>query len=1236
MKVCFLTKFFVFGMMLLLFWAVLGVVAPSYAASSSTEIGSVSDFNALTNAGCTGVDEISLTNDLVFEDFTAGIGAIRAKYTGVFDGCGHSVTIDSTFTDGTVGLFNYVDNATIKNLNIKFNVTLDISKLISFGSLIGNATNTTIENCVIYLNITVKNPENKTAYIGGIFGRDMGGNIVKNCAVYTNLSGDKTGFGVCAGSSKEGDEASLENVVLYDNEGGSAVVGNSKNDITADNAGELVSLLGEDWSACSKCGKILLNSDKIHACGSAGTGEDEPETPQPTEVTPQLAKTEYPYSQSAPELIFENFLTDANDDAYFIYEFNETAVGDYTVSVALAGNDANKYKLNSTTVNFSIIPLDISLEISSASSVYGDALAQIPYTISGNAGLDVGVKFVLKNHQNYGAGSYEITPEIADKNFNLREFNTAIYTILPREITLKSNTFSKIYDGTAFAPVLEFENVINADANLLSYRFLNVLPQDCGTYSLGFVLTGEVAANYEVNTTAVTAVITPRELDVLWDDEPLEFSNSPQSPTAQALVDLPTLLEPTVKVNGSGVEVGFYIATCATPDNNYILKNTEFRFEIIPFKAHIKWSDKTFEFDNTEHCPTVIVEMNFDCKLNYKILGAATNAGKYTATIVIDSKNIVPQNPTFDFEITRLVCLAEWFDTELIYNGFVQGPRCVVEIPLLDYRPPFVLEGGACAAGDNYCISVTSSDTNILIANASTNFVIKPYEIEIEYKNTELIFNGAPQQPKISFVAPDFASDLEVMLSGAGVDVGEYSLTASCVDRNFKIVNASCEFEILPRDVAVVWGETSFSFDNTEHFPEFRLDADIDYTIQVYATEPKVVVGKYAASIFTDDENIRLVNSTASYEILPAEVTLEWSNLTHIFDASSFVPSVIFNIDFDYEILISVAGAQTNAGEYLSTASTTDRNIALLNSSASFKILPREIEIEWGKLEFLYNGYIIQPEITFKTEFNVDITVSASGLDVGNYPATAICNNPNFTLKNNAVSYTISPRVCSVDFSDTTLAYTGEVVAPLARIVLEDDMNPKCAPEVYIEEGATQIGWHTATARTNSANFVLVNNTCEYEIVPSEVEFANELCGICVLGAVSKNADLELENVSELVGQATGASGAIFRAIKITMQADSEETLENTFNYTLDIDNLPEEFSVCLYDEDAGEFAELNYTYSENKISFEMGARGVVCVLVEKSENGAILSGCVIAIGVCVVLFAVVFGAILVARKNKR
>ena len=140
-------------------------------------------------------------------------------FTGVYDGGGHLLeylSVKNYSVDDTnyaCGLFAYTQNATIKNLNIRYKYYRDNPNTITGyhnGGFIGHMDGGLVENCVLSGNM---HTGASAAYTGGIVGYLDGGGVVSNCVVSSSVSAD----GSIAESSY--DNSHLGGVVGYVNNG---------------------------------------------------------------------------------------------------------------------------------------------------------------------------------------------------------------------------------------------------------------------------------------------------------------------------------------------------------------------------------------------------------------------------------------------------------------------------------------------------------------------------------------------------------------------------------------------------------------------------------------------------------------------------------------------------------------------------------------------------------------------------------------------------------------------------------------------------------------------------------------------------------------------------------------------------------------------------------------------------------------------------------------------------------
>ncbi len=157
----------------------------SVAADNATTISTAADLIAI---GDTSGDYI-LAADIDMTGYTTWtpIGSTNGtSYSGIFDGNGHTITFgDVSGTDFEYyGLFGYVKNSTIKDLNVVINVTG--GKTV--GCIAGRTDNTNIIACSSSGNIT------GSGDVGGLVGYFYN-SLIQNCYSKTNVTGTGSNSG---------------------------------------------------------------------------------------------------------------------------------------------------------------------------------------------------------------------------------------------------------------------------------------------------------------------------------------------------------------------------------------------------------------------------------------------------------------------------------------------------------------------------------------------------------------------------------------------------------------------------------------------------------------------------------------------------------------------------------------------------------------------------------------------------------------------------------------------------------------------------------------------------------------------------------------------------------------------------------------------------------------------------------------------------------------------------------
>lgn len=124
--------------------------------------------------------DIDYTNSKYMRCF---IGQSRKyPFTGIFDGQGHKITINTQEWGDRTGLFAYINGATIKNLHVDGTITMTHRSCVGGVGGRADGSGTMIANVVS--TVTINDPQTGDGTIGGLFANIEGVCTVSNCAYY--------------------------------------------------------------------------------------------------------------------------------------------------------------------------------------------------------------------------------------------------------------------------------------------------------------------------------------------------------------------------------------------------------------------------------------------------------------------------------------------------------------------------------------------------------------------------------------------------------------------------------------------------------------------------------------------------------------------------------------------------------------------------------------------------------------------------------------------------------------------------------------------------------------------------------------------------------------------------------------------------------------------------------------------------------------------------------------------
>ncbi len=516
------------------------------------------------------------------------------------------------------------------------------------------------------------------------------------------------------------------------------------------------------------------------------------------------------------------------------------------------------------------------------------------------------------------------------------------------------------------------------------------------------------------------------------------------------------------------------------------LSKTTYEYTQKPLELSLKPITKLNENDDISYKIEIISQNLGENIAKISLLGAdkdkyilSTDTVKFTVIakkvyIVIKANSSVYGEPLNDIEYTQSV------DENLqIEFGLFQQNEQV----------------DAFDAGE-YDIKVTTYDENYKLVITGAKYTILPREIAP--KTSDFTCNYS--QPF------DFASiELESVLNCDKSAVycinngtipqnkGTYPLKiAISGDRsnNYLLINNEINLTILPKNIEVIWQESTFTFNNEFQYPlakinENEITENIEFTYSQYgkfAGENRVVAK-------SENENYNITNYEKTYTILPLPVEVIWVNNTHIFDNQPFYPQFEIKLDFKYQINIITSSSQSEVGEYTATLNVLDANILLNNNTTQFTITPYAINIVWTKTEFTFDNLPHAPEFILEPlpfEYDLKLTNSSPQIDAGEHTGIVVLNDKNFTIFNAKTQFFIKKYDFSLIWSENLFIFDSTMQCP----TVQNDLPFEYNLSINYTPAQSEVGKHAIEASTKDTNINLLNKIAEYEILP----YVCELC----------------------------------------------------------------------------------------------------------------------------------------------
>lgn len=607
-----------------------------------------------------------------------------------------------------------------------------------------------------------------------------------------------------------------------------------------------------------------------------------------------------------------------------------------------------------------------------------------------------------------------------------------------------------VYNGNVQSPTPIYLRE-NGDYEILALN-ANSIGADAGKYTARV----KPSSVYDIKEEDFACAYEIKKLDVVinWQDGQYDsnttysyvYSGKAQAPYAYATgegeFDFTTV---NVTVEGN-VNAGDYLAKAIVGDNFNIVDGATQRYTVSKLgidAGKIVWdfigagasgdadNGWYWVYDGKEHSPAAKITLDF-ITLELLVTGKTSEIGVHTAYAVLNSSLTAHNNfyltgtASTTFEIVQVkIGQVYWEDDDghvyedgkggntglvFTYNGDENGqaPKAYYLDESGDkvYLTVTVIGGTAINAG-NYSAYVDIESV------PSCTFSINAKELEAEWSNLNVTFNGSEQKPEVTLTGAELTEGEDYVVTGY-VKAGVYKVTIKFINANYTVAeeNASCEFVIEKITITendFEWSDTGYDaekdgyfwlFDGNPHAPTLTISYTIgeggdavEVTFEVGYTGVTSTVGTHTVTAYIKSAKIGELDVTDSfafsadmeYVITAQTVTIDWDfgDAKHdeekdiyfwTYDGSKHAPKAYlayidendevqrFKDEDGNDIELTVYGAETNARDkaYTATAELSEDYVLADGASATqqYYINKATIEVNWdfGELEADENG----------------------------------------------------------------------------------------------------------------------------------------------------------------------------------------------------------------------------------------------------------------------------------------
>ncbi|WP_228272097.1 MBG domain-containing protein, partial [Acinetobacter bereziniae] len=664
------------------------------------------------------------------------------------------------------------------------------------------------------------------------------------------------------------------------------------------------------------------------------------------------------------------------------------------------------------------------------------------------------------------AGNYVHTASGTDKNYDLI-FVDGILHIAKAKATVTANSLNTTYNGQdQTASGFTANGLVNGeDSSVLTGVTASVIAKDAGSYANK---ANGVDKNYDLtfvdgalDIAKAKATVTANSLNTTYNGKDQTASGF----TATGLVNGETESVLTgVTATVSAKDAGSYTNKANGVDKNYDLTFVDGALDIAKAKATVTANSLNTTYNGKDQTASGFTANGLVNGETETVLTGVTSssvtakdAGNYVHTASGTDKNYDLIFVDGILHIAKAKATVTANSVSTVYNGKDQTASGFTANGLVNGEDASVLAGvtsSSVTAKDagNYVHTASGTDKNYDLTFVDGALDIAKAKATVTANSVSTVYNGKDQTAS-GFTASGLVNgETETVLSGvtasvSAKDAGSYANKANGVDKNYDLTFVDGALDIAKAKATVTANSLNTVYNGKDQTASgFTASGLVNGETESVLTSVTATVsakdaGSYVHTASGTDKNYDLTFVDGALDIAKAKATVTANSLNTVYNgkdqtASGFTASGLVNGE-DASVLAGVTSSSVtakDAGNYVHTASGTDKNYDLTFVDGALDIAKAKATVTANSLNTVYNGkdqtasgFTASGLVNGETESVLTgVTATVSAKDAGSYVHTASGTDKNYDLTFVDGALDIAKAKATVTANSVSTVYNGK------------------------------------------------------------------------------------------------------------------------------------------------------------------------------------------------------------------